>query len=155
MVGFCLRAHPLQNTERKTLPTCAGPVQGCTWNSFSHLKIPSFGKCRWLQHNHSGALACSQFQSGFGLLPGACAWLAWPHCRCRGFPWQRPGAIATRCSQSCGGSIVRSMVAWSHGFQDLPVLQAVGPLMSLTSIPESDTCFSPQFKSPSPDFHAL
>ena len=94
MAGFCLRAHPLQNTQRKTHPPSARSVQDCAWSSFSHLKIPFFENYRRVQHNDPGGLACSQLQSGFRLLPGVCAlgpyyhtviaasWLgAWDHCQ--------------------------------------------------------------------------
>ena len=44
MAGFCLRFHPLQNTQRKTPPPSARQTQSCTQSSFSHLKTLSFGK---------------------------------------------------------------------------------------------------------------
>ena len=45
-------------------------IQSCPQNSFSHLKIPSFGNCRWLPHHNPESLAFSRWQSCFRFLPG-------------------------------------------------------------------------------------
>ena len=72
MAGFCLRAHPLQNTQRKILLSSARPAQGCISSSFSHLNIPPLRNHRWLQHDHPGSLAYSHLQSRLRFLPGVC-----------------------------------------------------------------------------------
>ena len=45
-----------KNSQRKILLLSARPTSGCAWRSFSHSKIPSFGKHRWLVHNNPGGL---------------------------------------------------------------------------------------------------
>ena len=49
MTGFCLRAPPLQNTQRKiTLLPFIRPIWVYNESSFSHLKQHSLGNCRML-----------------------------------------------------------------------------------------------------------
>lgn len=69
--GSCLRGHPLQNTQRKTQPSPARPVQGCTQSSCSHSKYPPLGIasgcCTIIQ---AGQLSHHCRASGFFLEPG-------------------------------------------------------------------------------------
>ena len=57
LTGSCLRAHPLQNTQRQTLPPSARPVPGCAPSSFYHLKTLSFGNHSCPPHNHPSSSA--------------------------------------------------------------------------------------------------
>ena len=61
MAGFCLRAHPLQNTQKKNPLPSAKPAQGCAQNSFSHLKYHPLGNHRRLLHNHLHSTSASFF----------------------------------------------------------------------------------------------
>ena len=147
-----LRAHPLQNIQRKTPLSSARPIQSYAQSSFSHLKILSFGNHRRLQHNHPGGLACSQLHSGFGFpLESACGARAAMLLQPRPVPGAQ-GHCQLLWPAIAGAPLYRLWGPVPTGPAEILacISARVGPVGKKRGV----SPFFP-FKSPSPNFHAL